>query len=163
MGMIPRSLMQVKMKSLLFFLFFFAAANAISLSGLQEMLTGMINEKREVTLQEYLEDLDEPHPLYRTTRTTFGRQGVCTNVCVDTPTIPTNSSKTCFAWAPNYELKGDDNQCECLTSYKCSDGKCVPPNIEDCKAGDQKGKKYGKLIKDCCDCDVLQCIDCEPP
>ena len=25
------------------------------------------------------------------------------------------------------------------------------------------GKKYGKLIKDCCDCDVLQCIDCEPP
>ena len=25
------------------------------------------------------------------------------------------------------------------------------------------GKKYGRLIKDCCDCDVLQCIDCEPP
>merc|ERR1712048_1035869 len=47
--------------------------------------------------------------------------------------------------------------------YKCCSGTCPTIDLETCWNNNQKGLKYGVKEVDCCGCEVVKCLDCEPP
>lgn len=155
----------------------FATTNAFTLVDLRDMLEESLMERdpqEEITLREYLEDLDEPHELSRTLSKRADDAGdsgaavvVDVNPCSDIcgPLAPLKLKDTCAAnkWTPNYlkkEFKG--TVCECLKDYTCCKecGKEEP--LTKCHADKQKGLKYGIYENDCCGCKVLKCLDCDP-
>lgn len=150
------------MKTILAFALLIATANALSLDALRQALREELaardeqpHVKRSISLNDYLASLDEPHPLVRSARNSV----LCdASVCGATPHLDVDA--TCDTeWKPNYEVKDPATGCECLTEYKCCTGRCQALNMDACP----KGTEFETIITDCCDCEVVKCVDCPAP
>lgn len=153
------------MKVVLALCFLAATANAFSLDALKNMLEKELEKKEEskvVTLREYLDGLEVPHPLYRSlsARGMYARSADCGSVCGTEPTLDQMEGVTCASekWVPEYEKSGE---CECLKRYRCCSSGCNTPNKETCWNNNKKGTWYGIVEVDCCGCDVVKCLECD--
>jgi len=152
------------MKTFLALCLLFAAANAFSLDALRNMLEeeeekmDKREDIKEITLKEYLDNLETPDPLYRTL--SRRQTSDCSSVCGPLPSVDHTGTCASNKWVPNYVAKGN---CECLTEYKCCGNTCATANVESCWASGQKGLKYGIKEVDCCGCEVVKCLPCAAP
>jgi len=141
-------------------LFLVSAGHSLTLDAIRGMMNELIEsgamEKKEVTLREHLDGLEMPDPLNRYLRT---NPNVFCDEC-PTPSFPNNDTK-CRSdrWKPEYVKQVDG--CECLAGYKCCKDKCQAVDVKSCWENGQKGLLHGILEKDCCDCPVVKCINCE--
>lgn len=169
------------MKVFIALCFFVAAANAFSLDALKRALEdeldmmdaeqnarAEIEEDKQITLREYLDDLEEPHPPFRKrdsiTIETEPKKRVtpdCSAACADLKP-KTELSQTCEKnrWVPEYKARGE---CECLSNYRCCADSCVDQtDLTICWGEGQmvKGSRYGIQDVDCCGCKVVKCETC---
>jgi len=145
----------------------FAAVNSYSLDGLKWLLEDElekrveVEEPREITLREHLDQLETPDPLYRSLSKRSEGKRNCAAVCGPLPAA-NHAEKKCDSkkWVPEYEADGD---CECLKKYRCCADTCPEADPAVCHKNNQKGYKYGVPEVDCCGCQVIKCLDCPPP
>jgi len=164
------------MKIFIALCFFVAAANAFSLDALKRALEDELEfpmekmqrnwggeeneEAKQITLREYLDNLEEPHPTFRK-RDPIVKD--CSSACskFKPQTDPSQKCKK-EKWVPEYtEVDG----CECLSEYRCCADVCVDQTDLEVCWGDgagNKGLKYGVQDIDCCGCRVVKCLTCPP-
>jgi len=146
------------MKVALVLCFLAVSANAFSLDALRSMLEDELEKKEEskvVTLKEYLDGLEEPHPLFRSRS-----EKDCSTVCKPV-TLHKDASCETNKWVPEYV---EQDGCECLSKYRCCAEKCKAEESKQvCWNDGQKGFKYGIEEVDCCGCKVIKCLDCDAP
>jgi len=151
------------MKTLITLCLLIASANAMSLTdSLREQLRAVLNDelaKRSnvISLSDYLVD-NEAAP-FKSKRDEIDCSAICPKIHLEL-----NAECASNKWAPNYSAVGPEGACECLTEYKCCDAKCTAVDKRSCWGVDssKKGFLYGVFEVDCCGCNAVKCVDCEP-